>query len=152
MTEPTNPVAADQFSIDESSDFGARAAKHLREDPVLWLTTVSPSGVPSPNLVWFLWDGANTVRVYSMPSAARIRHLANHPRLSLNFAGDGRGGDMVVLSGVAAVDLDAPSADAIPEYVAKYEQRITGINKTPKSFAEAYSVPIAITLNRLRGH
>jgi PPOX class probable F420-dependent enzyme len=151
MTEPTNPVAADQFSIDASSDFGARAAKHLREDPVVWLTTVGPSGAPSPNPVWFLWDGAGTVRVYSMPSAARVRHLEKNPRVALNFPGDNHGGDIVVLSGVAVVDPSAPSADAIPEYLTKYAQPITGINMTPQSFAAAYSVPIVITLNRLRG-
>jgi PPOX class probable F420-dependent enzyme len=150
MSEQTESSGG--FSIDESSDFGARAAGHLREDPVVWLTTVSPSGVPSPNLVWFLWDGASTVRVFSMPSAARIKHLGNHSQLSLNFAGDGQGGDMVILSGVATVDPDAPRADAIPEYIAKYGQRITAINMTAESFAEGYSVPIVITLNRLRGH
>ena len=34
------------FAIDESSDFGARAARRLREEIVIWLTTVSPAGAP----------------------------------------------------------------------------------------------------------
>ncbi len=151
MTEPTIPVAADQFSIDESSDFGARAAKHLREDAVVWLTTVSPSGAPTPNPIWFLWDGVSTVRVYSMPSAARIKHLENNFKVALNFANDATGDDIVVLVGSATVDPNTPSADAIPEYVTKYAQPITRLNMSPQSFAEAYSVPIVITLNRLRG-
>jgi PPOX class probable F420-dependent enzyme len=142
---------SDQFSIDTSTDFGARAARHLREDPVAWLTTVSPTGAPTPNPVWFLWDGAGIVRVFSMPTSARVRHLQTNRKVALNFAGDGRGGDIVVLSGVAAVNPDAPKADELPEYLTKYGQLIPGINMTPDSFAAAYSVPIVITLNRLRG-
>ena len=60
------------------------------------MTTVTPSGQPSPSPVWFLWDGAETVLMYSRESP-RLRHLAANPRVALNFAGDGRGGDIVVL-------------------------------------------------------
>jgi PPOX class probable F420-dependent enzyme len=87
-----------------------------------------------------------------MPSAARIRHLQLNPRVSLNFAGDGQGGDIVVLIGTAVVDPEAPAADAVPEFVAKYAERIPAINLTPSGFAERYAVPITITLTRLRGH
>ena len=80
------------------------------------------------------------------------RHLETNPRVALNFAGDGQGGDIVLLSGIAAVDPDGPRSDAIPEYVAKYAQLIARISMTPESFADDYSVPIAITLNRLRGN
>jgi hypothetical protein len=55
--------------IDLSPAFGARAARHLREETVVWLTTVTPKGVPLPSPVWFLWDGAESVLTYSMPSA-----------------------------------------------------------------------------------
>jgi PPOX class probable F420-dependent enzyme len=150
MSEQTESSGG--FSIDESSDFGARAAGHLREDPVVWLTTVSPSGVPSPNLVWFLWDGASTVRVFSMPSAARIKHLGNHSQLSLNFAGDGQGGDIVVLSGRAAVDEGAPSVADDEAYVAKYRPHIARLGLTPEQFGLRYSVSVVIELTRLRGH
>lgn len=32
--------------IDESSEFGARAARHLRDETVVWLTTVTQSASP----------------------------------------------------------------------------------------------------------
>ncbi len=32
--------------IEDSTEFGARVARHLREETVVWLTTVSPSGAP----------------------------------------------------------------------------------------------------------
>jgi PPOX class probable F420-dependent enzyme len=139
------------FEIDESTDFGARAARHLREEIVVWLTTVTPRGLPLPNPVWFLWDGADTVAMYSMPGA-RVRNVEANPLVSLNFAGDGGGGDIVVLSGTAAIDGDAPGADRDDDYVAKYSEHITRIGYTPEQFAARYSVPVRIELTRLRGH
>ena len=88
--------------IDDTSAFGARAARRLREEIVVWLTTVSPAGSPVPRPVWFVWDDAETVVMYSRPSP-RIRNLEANPRVTLNFDGDGRGGDIVVLSGRAAI-------------------------------------------------
>jgi len=152
MTEQTEPGAAELLHLDESDDFGGRAARHLREDIVVWLTSVSPKGVPSPKPVWFVWDGASTIRVFSMPTATRLKHLAEHPQASLNFAGDGRGGDIVVLLGEAVADQQAPAANAVPDFVAKYAEEITRINHTPETFAQSYSVPIVITLHRVRGH
>ena len=136
--------------IDESSEFGARAARHLREEIVVWLTTVTPRGAPLPMPVWFVWDGADSVSMYSRPSA-RIRNIEANPHVALNFSGDGRGGDIVVLSeGEAA--LDGPPADRAPDYLAKYDEHISRIGMTPESFAERYSVPVRIRLGRLRGH
>src|SRR5436190_13284396 len=109
--------------IDESTEFGARVARHLREEIVVWLTTVSPAGAPMPRPVWFLWDDAESVTMYSM-RGARVRNLQSDPRVSLNFAGDGHGGDIVVLSGTATIDQDAPSADRADAYLAKYADRI----------------------------
>jgi PPOX class probable F420-dependent enzyme len=137
--------------IDESGEFGARVARHLREDVVVWLTTVSSGGGPLPRPVWFLWDGADSMLVYSMPSA-RIRNLAANARVSLNFDGDRRGGDIVVLSGTAAQAPDAPPVDANPDYLAKYRDSIERIGHTRESFADKYSVPLRVTIERVRGH
>ena len=56
--------------IDQGTEFGARVARHLREEIVVWMTTVTPAGSPLPSPVWFLWDGAESVVMYSMPGAA----------------------------------------------------------------------------------
>lgn len=137
--------------IDESSEFGARVARHLREDVVVWLTTVSRSGGPVPSPVWFLWDGADSVLVYSMESA-RVRNLAANGHVSLNFDGDRRGGDIVVLSGTAVEEPDGPPVHENPDYLAKYRASIERIGHTPESFAEKYCVQLRVTMTRVRGH
>src|ERR1700750_299807 len=108
------------LTIDESSDFGARAARHLREDIVVWLTTVTPSGAPVPSPVWFLWEEPDTVVMFSRDGTPRARNLEANPHVSLNFAGNGQGGDIVVLSGRAELDDALGQAHENPDYVAKY--------------------------------
>jgi PPOX class probable F420-dependent enzyme len=137
--------------IDEGTEFGARVARHLREEIVVWMTTVTPAGAPLPMPVWFVWDGAESVLMYSQPTA-RIRNIEANPHVTLNFSGEGRGGDIVVLSGTAAASGGAPPAYEATDYLAKYDTHIARIGMTPRSFAERYSVPVTIRLTRLRGH
>jgi PPOX class probable F420-dependent enzyme len=137
------------IEIDQSTDFGARVAAHLRDDIVVWLTSVSPSGAPLPTPVWFLWDGESTVRIQSLPTAKRVEHLAANPKVSLNFPGNGTGGDIVVLSGRATIRPGEPQLDA---YADKYRDEMQGIGLTPEQFADRYSTVIEIELTRLWGH
>jgi PPOX class probable F420-dependent enzyme len=137
------------IEIDESTDFGSRVAAHLRDDIAIWMTTVTPKGSPLPSPVWFHWDGADSVIMFSQPGA-RQRNIEANPRVALNFAGDGRGGDIVVLSGSA--EIVDPPPERVAAYVEKYGEHITRIGQTPESFRRRYSVPIRIELKRLRGH
>jgi PPOX class probable F420-dependent enzyme len=137
--------------IDESTEFGARAARRLREEVVVWLTTVTPAGSPVPRPVWFLWDEAESVVIYSQPGL-RVRNIEANPRVTLNFDGDGGGEDIIVFTGTAAIDQDTPAADGHPEYLAKYDERIARIGMTRRTFAERYRVPVRIRLTRLSGH
>jgi|tagenome__1003787_1003787.scaffolds.fasta_scaffold20497760_2 PPOX class probable F420-dependent enzyme len=136
--------------IDESTDFGAQVARHLREDRVVWLTTVTPGGAPVPSPVWFWWDGEETVRVFSLPGTPRTRNLEANPKVSLNFAGDGSGGDIVVLSGEAT--LSEGRADELKPYAEKYQWGFDRIGVTPAQFAQRYSAPLSIRITKVRGH
>ncbi|MBS1692281.1 MAG: TIGR03667 family PPOX class F420-dependent oxidoreductase [Actinobacteria bacterium] len=111
----------------------------LTSDHYGWLTTVAKSGQPVPRLVWFYFDGTDVI-VYSMPGAAKVRHIRNHPRVSLNLDSDGNGMGIIVVGGTASVDAkdfdpreDEPywekySADAekfgISEAMATYNTRL----------------------------
>lgn len=139
------------FTIDTSTSFGERAARRIRDEVVGWLVTVSPAGAPQPVPVWFLWDGADSLLIYSRPGKPKLRNIAANPRVSFHLDGNGQGGDIVVLSGTAAMS-DDPPADRIEEYVAKYRPLIERNSWTPESFAADYSVPVRVTLTRLSGH
>lgn len=75
--------------------------KHLREDAIAWLTTVTPSGRPAPRPVWFSWDGTR-ITTYSQPHGAKLRHIAANGRLTVHFNCAPGGGDVVVISGRAS--------------------------------------------------
>ncbi len=136
--------------LDETTEFGQRAARRLRADLLGWLTTVSPRGAPQPVPVWFLWDGTS-VLLYSKPNTPKLRNIAANPSVSLNLDGDGRGGDIVVLHGQVRVS-DDPPADEVADYVEKYAGLIAHNGWTPASFATDYSVPLRIDVTRIRGH
>ena len=138
--------------IDESTELGALVARHLREDRIVWLTTVTPGGAPLPSPVWFWWDDADTVHVFSLPDTARTRNIDANPKVSLNFAGDGSGGDIVILSGVASCEPDDAGAHKLPGYVQKYQWGFDRLRLTPEQFASRYSLPVRIRLTKVRGH
>ena len=137
--------------VDTSSEFGQRAERRLRAEKIAWLTTVSPSGTPQPVPVWFLWDGADSVLIYSRPETPKLRAIAANPRVSLNLDGNGQGGDIVVATGDASIS-DDPPAHEVPAYVEKYAPLIERNRWTPESFAVDYSVPIRVHVRRVRGH
>jgi PPOX class probable F420-dependent enzyme len=139
------------FAIDTSTAFGERAARRIGDELVAWLVTVSPAGAPQPVPVWFLWDGAGSVLLYSRPGKPKLRNIEANPHVALHLDGNGQGGDIVVLSGTATVS-DDPPADRVAEYVTKYRPLIERNGWTPASFAADYSVPVRIALRRLGGH
>jgi PPOX class probable F420-dependent enzyme len=138
--------------LDQDTEFGARVARRLRAEPVAWLTTVDAAGRPQPAPVWFLWgESEDTVLVYSDQRAKRLEHLAANPRVALHLDGNGRGGDIVVLTGHLAVS-DDPSAAKHADYLAKYGKLIGRGWSSPEEFAETYSVPLRLTRISVRGH
>ena len=95
--------------IQFSGELGERVLQRLEHEIVIWLTTVSKDGTPQPNPVWFLWDG-ETILIYSQPDAAKVHNITRSPKVSLHFEGaDVVGGDVIVLTGEARVDLHSGS-------------------------------------------
>ena len=138
---------------DPSTPFGERVARRLHDEPVMWLTTVDAKGTPQPTPVWFLWDEVtSTFLIYSRADAKRLAHLQQDPRVALNFDGNGRGGDIIVITGQAQVSSDDPPADRLPTYVEKYRDFIARSYATPEKFASIYSVALRIRPGAIRGH
>ena len=139
------------MQIDTFTPFGQRVARRLDEERIAWLTTVGRDGTPEPSPIWFLWDGSELL-IYSRPNTPKLRNIGRDPRVSLNLDSDGQGGDIVVITGQARIDPSASPAHRVAAYAAKYAERIKGIGLTPEQFAQAYSVPIRLTPEKLRGH
>jgi len=135
-----------------SGEFGERVKRRLRDEKVIWLTTVGRDGTPQMNPVWFLWDGADSVLVYNRPDAQRLQHLADRPQLALNLDGNGGGGDIVVLTGVARRDDTVAPADRHEGYLAKYRDDMARVSGSVERCAQDYSVPLLVDVRRVRGH
>lgn len=104
-----------------TADLTPEIIDRLTSDSYGWLTTVAKSGQPVPKLVWFFFDGTDIV-VYTEPGAAKVRHVRNHPQVSLNLDSDGNGGGIIVVGGPALVDAEGIDLREDAPYWAKYRQ------------------------------
>jgi PPOX class probable F420-dependent enzyme len=135
--------------LDLNSEFGLNVDQRLRQEEVIWLTTVAPDGTPHPNPVWYCWDGQEII-IYSQPSAYRIRNLKLNPKVSLHLQGASPSGeDVVVIYGEAKMDPHYQRAHL--GYSQKYQKYLPEMNLTQAQLAATYSVEIRIKPTRVRG-
>ncbi len=133
-----------------TSRLGRHVNRRLRQEKVIWLTTVDEHDMPQPRPVWFEWDG-KTVLIFSEKNKAKLRHIDRNPRVTLNFNTDEDGGDVAVLIGEAKILAAAPNASRVKTYLRKYSRGIKDLDMTVKEFREAYTVPILVTPQAMRG-
>ena len=136
--------------LDTQTSFGARVARRLEQEQVIWLTTVDARSTPQPRPVWFIWE-KDTFLIYSQPTAAKVRHIARNPRVALHFNSDRAGNDVIVFLGQARIDRGASPAPRVRAYVEKYRTAIVDLEMTQKAFAAEYSVAIRVTPETVRG-
>jgi PPOX class probable F420-dependent enzyme len=140
----------DNVLPDPGTPFGERVARRLRDEKLIWLTTVGVDGTPQPNPVWFLADGS-TVLVYNQVIARRLRHIQRNPRVSLNFDSAANGDDVVILTGRAHVVENHPLAHENPVYMDKYGASAIAISGDVEGFSREYPIAVHITIERVRG-
>jgi PPOX class probable F420-dependent enzyme len=134
-----------RLTVDLPIDRRSRVDTRLQTNLMAWLTTVSPTGKPDLVPVWFLLRDDDSVLVYSQPSKAKLRNIDANPNVALGLDVTDIGRDVIRIEGTAVRATDHPPADRVPEYVAKYVERIGAIFGTPERFAEAFSEAIVIT-------
>jgi PPOX class probable F420-dependent enzyme len=127
----------------------AHAAKRLRDELIIWLTTVTRQGQPQSSPVWFLWDG-DVFHLFSQPRRPKLRNLSANPGVSLHLEGGREGDDIVVFEGRAKIVRDRDPATSFPEYIKKYRRLIQSYGWTPDSFAADYAVPVVVRPTRVR--
>ena len=138
------------LTADLPTDRRAHVDSRLQTNLMAWLTTVSPAGKPDAVPVWFLLRDDDTILVYSQPGKPKLRNVDANPNIALGLDVTDIGRDVIRIEGTAVRVAEHPPADRVPEYVAKYVERIGAIFGTPERFAEAFSEAIVITPSRLR--
>jgi PPOX class probable F420-dependent enzyme len=131
-------------------EYPADVQRRLDADHVVWLTTVTESGAPSPNPVWFIEDGEDIV-VFSAPDTHKVRNIAARSTVTLNFNSDPHGGDIVVITGRATATPNVlPSTNQA--YVAKYAAAIRDeLQTTLEEIDGTYHTELRIRPTKVRG-
>ncbi len=138
--------------IDFNTRFGRYAKRQIKNEYFLWLTTLDSTGTPQPRPVWFVWE-ADTFLIYSQAGARKLAHIQKNPNVSLHFNSLDEKGEsrIVIFTGTAAIDTQAPAVLKHRAYLRKYKQGILELNSTPEQFSQAYCVAIRVTPLKLRG-
>jgi PPOX class probable F420-dependent enzyme len=137
--------------IETTTKLGAQAARRLKEEALIWLVTVREDQTPQASPVWFHWDG-EAVLIYSLPNTPKLRNIARSAKVGLHFNGDAVGNGIVILTGEARVDPNAPPAREAQDMMQKYLE--LGHVSSPEAFArtfDGYTEAIHITPTGLRG-
>ena len=125
----------------------ARVSRLLETEPVVWLSTVRPDGLPHLVPIWFSWDG-ETVLIASKPHAKKVANLRVNPRVMLALGEPDEDFDVGLLEGVADI-LDEPAATVLPpSHLRKYRDQLAAIGLDRDEFLATYSLVIRIRPTR----
>jgi PPOX class probable F420-dependent enzyme len=130
-------------ALDLTTPLGQVITRRLREERLIWLTTIDQSGVPQPLPVTFLWDSVQaTILTYSRTDRGRLADLERNPNVAVHF--DVSSGDIIVITGTAAVSEQELPSDQIPEWVDKYRDLLARLGMTAQQSAASASVAVRI--------
>ncbi len=136
--------------LDLAKPAHAAAETRLKEELIIWLTTVSPAGLPQSSPVWFLWQDGELL-IYGSKTGPKTPNIRANPRVSLNLDGDGLGGGVVVFECTARIDdSGAVPGEVPPEYLAKYNELIESYGWDLEQLARDYPHVIRVTPTRAR--
>jgi len=124
-------------------------ATRLRDEQIVWLTTIREDLTPLPTPVWFLWDGTSFL-IFSQPSALKVRNIAKHPKVAVNLRADELGGNVVVFTGEAYADPAPVPPAQLEAYLQKYREGIKMLEMTPESLLGTYSTALRVVPTRVR--
>jgi PPOX class probable F420-dependent enzyme len=136
--------------VDFNSPIGRKIKRRLREEQIIWLTTVDSRNMPQPRPVWFHWDGKD-VLIFSQTGAAKVRHILHNPKVALNFNTDSSGEEVGVMIGEARIQAETLPANRMRNYMRKYKQGLEDIGSTVAEMKAEYPVIILVRLLSFRG-
>lgn len=93
--------------------------RHLAEDYSAWLTTITDTGIPAPNPVWFVRGSEDHIVVLTPPNTWKVRHIMRRPTVSFHFNANRLGRkSAIIIAHVSITEGVAPST--VPGYLEKY--------------------------------
>ncbi len=134
MLDPTNPK-------------NAHIEERLRNDLMIWLSSVRPEGRPHIVPVWFLWDG-ESILIFSQPHTQKIRNLRHNPNVMLALDDTKSGNDVVMFEGKAELLNEPTENTTIAAYATKYDSLLRSMGWDAATVAAQRSQPIRITPTR----
>ena len=123
----------------------------LREDPVVWLSSVQRDGRPHVVPVWFHWDGDRIV-AFSKPNARKVDNLRDHPSVMLAVGTPGPDFEVELIEATAELPEQDASAVMPEGFGAKYRDLLRRAGLSVQRFAEVYSQPIVLRPTRFLGY
>jgi PPOX class probable F420-dependent enzyme len=122
--------------------------RRLREDPVVWLTTVTPDGKPHTLPIWFWWDG-ETLLMFSEPGTKKIRNLRRNPAVAIALDTRDDGEEVAFFDGVAELLPEPTAALMLDAYKQKYAHLFPRTGSSPEKMAAQYTQPIRVRLTKI---
>ena len=115
----------------------------LATEPVVWLSTVRPDGLPHLVPTWFWWDGEALV-VFSKPDAVKVRNLRANPRLMVALGRPDEDFSVGLIEAEAALGEAAIPDEFFAKYAGQLEE--AGLDRT--TFAATFTQAIRIVPTR----
>jgi len=136
---------------DNQKKLESKANGLVKQEYVIWLTTVDSTNTPQPRPVWFIWE-KDSFLIFSQSHAHKVAHIRRNKSVSLHFNTDETGDqNVIVYIGTATIDEEAKPAHKNPAYFKKYKTGIQELGMTPEQFSKEYSVAIRVKPSSLRG-
>jgi PPOX class probable F420-dependent enzyme len=136
--------------MDEQRRPTPRIERFLRDEEILWLSTVHQDGTPHLVPIWFSWDGRD-ILLLSKPQAVKVNDIRHDPDVMLALGNAEEDFDVALIKGVAELpDVDA--ATFLPEtHWVKYAADLASIGLSREEYVATYSQPIRIRPTRFLG-
>ena len=123
----------------------ARVQPMLAGEPVVWLSTVRPDGLPHLVPTWFWWDG-EAMLVFSKPDAIKVRNLRANPRLMVALGRPEEDFSVGLIEAEAALE---PGGAVVPDaFFAKYADQLAAGGMDAEAYRAAYTQVIRIVPTR----
>ena len=129
---------------------GAVVDARIRAEPIVWLTTMAPTGRPCVVPTWFSWDG-RAFRIFSRPTARKLRNIACNPHVMLALGDPHADFDVVLVEGEACAEPPAIAAETVDRHLSRYRLQLSAIGLEREGYLRTYSATMRIEPTRVLG-